>query len=51
MNTAVSEVYLSVITGTRPLEDLDTLLTQVDDMGIQEAIDCYQTAYERYLAK
>jgi putative aldouronate transport system substrate-binding protein len=51
VNTAVSEVYLAVITGTRPLEDLDTLLTQVDEMGIQEAIDCYQTAYERYLAK
>jgi putative aldouronate transport system substrate-binding protein len=51
VNTAVSEVYLAVITGTRPLEDLDTLLTQVDDMGIADAIAAYQSAYDRYLAK
>jgi putative aldouronate transport system substrate-binding protein len=51
VNTAVSEVYLGVITGTRPLEDLDTLLAQVDDMGIADAIAAYQSAYDRYLAK
>ncbi len=51
VNTAVSEVYLGVITGTRPLEDLDTLLAQVDEMGIADAIAAYQSAYDRYLAK
>ena len=51
VNTAVSEVYLAVITGTRPLEDIDKLLAQVKNMGIEEAIGCYQSAYDRYLSK
>ena len=51
VNTAVSEVYLSVITGKRPLEDLDSLLSQVESMGVQDAIDAYQSAYTRYLSR
>lgn len=51
VNTAVSEVYLSVITGAKPLEELDKLLAQVKAMGIQQAIDAYQSAYSRYLAR
>ena len=51
VNTAVSEVYLAVITGNRPVEDIQTLFDQVESMGIQDAIKCYQDAYDRYLAK
>lgn len=51
VDTAVSEVYLSVITGKKPVEELDKLLTQVKSMGIQDAIDAYQAAYDRYLAR
>lgn len=51
VNTAVSEVYLSVITGAKPLEELDKLLAQVKAMGIQQAIDAYQSANSRYLAR
>ena len=51
VNTAVSEVYLSVITCAKPLEELDKLLAQVKSMGIQQAIDAYQSAYSRYLAR
>jgi len=51
VNTAVGEVYHNVITGIRPVEDLDKVLEQVETMGIQDAIDAYQAAYDRYLAK
>jgi len=51
VDTAVSEVYLSVITGKKPVEDLDKLLEQVKSMGIADAIDAYQAAYDRYLAR
>lgn len=51
VNTAVSEVYLAVITGNRPVEDIQKLFDQVEGMGIQDAIKCYQDAYDRYLAK
>ncbi|MBR1586481.1 MAG: extracellular solute-binding protein [Clostridia bacterium] len=51
VNTAVSEVYLSVITGKKPVEELDTLISQVKSMGIQDAIDAYQSAYDRYLSR
>lgn len=50
VNTAVSETYLAVVIGQKPVEELDNLLKQVDAMGIQDAIDAYQSAYERYLA-
>ena len=32
-------------------EELDKLLAQVKAMGIQQAIDAYQSAYSRYLAR
>jgi putative aldouronate transport system substrate-binding protein len=51
VNTAVGEVYLSVIMGTKPVEDLGKLLAQVESMGVNEAIACWQAAYDRYLAK
>ncbi len=49
--TAVSEVYVNVITGQKPVEALDELLAQVESMGVAEAIACKQAAYQRYLAK
>ena len=51
VNTAVSEVYLSVITGKRPVEDLDKLLSQVKAMGVDDAVAAYQSAYSRFLAR
>lgn len=51
INTAISEVYLPVIMGMKPVEDLDKLLEQIDRMGIQQAIDAYQSAYDRYLTR
>ena len=51
VNTAVSEVYLSVITGQKPVEALDELLAQVKSMGVADAVAAYQSAYARYLAR
>ena len=51
INTAVSEVYMNVIIGNKPIEALDDLLNQVKSMGIQNVIDAYQSAYARYLSR
>ena len=49
VNTAVSEVYLSVITGKKDVAELDALLAQVKSMGIGDAVAAYQSAYDRYM--
>ena len=49
VNTAVSEVYLSVITGKKDVAELDALLAQVKSMGIGGAVAAYQSAYDRYM--
>ncbi|MBQ9290067.1 MAG: extracellular solute-binding protein [Clostridia bacterium] len=49
VNTAVSEVYLSVITGKKDVAELDALLAQVKSMGIADAVAAYQSAYDRYM--
>ena len=51
INTAVSEVYVNVITGNKPVEDLDALLTQVQGMGIKQVVDAYQSGYERFMSR
>ena len=51
VNTAVSEVYLSVITGKKDVSELDTLLSQVKSMGIEDAVAAYQSAYDRYMSR
>ncbi|MBR3105704.1 MAG: extracellular solute-binding protein [Clostridia bacterium] len=50
INTAVSETYLAVIIGRKSVDELDALIQQVRNMGIQQAIDAYQSAYARYLS-
>ena len=51
VNTAVSEVYLSVITGKKDVAELDALLAQVKSMGIGDAVAAYQSAYDRYMSR
>lgn len=51
INTAVSEVYMNVIIGNKPIEALDELLQQVKNMGVQKVIDAYQSAYARYQSR
>ncbi|NJP40363.1 hypothetical protein HCH52_04775 [Oscillospiraceae bacterium HV4-5-C5C] len=51
VNTAISELYLSVILGTKSVDDIPALLQQVDDMGINRAMEIYQGVYDRYISK
>lgn len=49
--TAVAESMVKIITGQEPVEKIDDLLKTVNEViGIQQAIDAYQSAYDRYLA-
>lgn len=50
-NTAINEAWVSVILGTKPLEELDAPLALLDDMGVNRAIEIYQGVYDRYNAK
>ena len=51
INTAVSEVYLGVIIGNKTEADLDALLAQVKNMGIDKVVDAYQSGYERFMSR
>ena len=51
INTAVSEVYLAMIIGNKPIEELDNLLNQVKGMGIEDVVGAYQSAYERFMSR
>ena len=39
------------ITGITPLSDYRTYLEKMEEYGIDEAVQIYQQAYERYLSK
>ena len=51
VNTAVSETYWNVVTGKKPIEELDSLLELVKSMGVADAVAAYQSAYSRYLER
>lgn len=52
VNTHVSEMTLRFINGTDDIDaGWDEYVAQVEGMGIQKVIDCYQAAYERYEAR
>lgn len=51
VNTAIDEVFIGVIIGTKTLEDIPALLEKVENMGIQRAIEIYQGVYDRYIAR
>jgi putative aldouronate transport system substrate-binding protein len=51
VNTYVEEMTLRFIMGVRPLSDFEAYRDQLDRMGIEEAIELQQAAYERYLER
>lgn len=52
VDTHVQEMTLKFINGTADIETgWDEFVSQVESMGIQDVIDCYQAAYERYQAR
>lgn len=52
INTHAQEMTLKFITGTADVEtEWDAYVDEIEAMGIEKVIDCYQAAYERYEAR
>lgn len=51
INTRLQEGIAQFITGARPMEEWDSFVEELYDMGIEDCIELQQAAYERYLAR
>ena len=52
INTHAQEMTLKFITGTADVEtEWDAYVDEIEAMGIEKVINCYQAAYERYEAR
>lgn len=49
--TYAGTMITKFIIGDEPMSEFDTFITTMEEMNIQEAIDIYQAAYDRYLNK
>jgi putative aldouronate transport system substrate-binding protein len=50
-NTAIDEFTSQVLTGQRPVSEIPAFLQRLDGMGITQAQQIYQRAYDGYLKK
>lgn len=48
MHTYSNEIALKFITGEEPLDNFDAYLQKLDSMGLQQILDIWNRAYERY---
>lgn len=52
ISSYVSESILKMLTGAMDIEtEFDDFVKQIEDMHIQDCIDCYQSAYDRYMQR
>ena len=51
IDTFVSENLSKFMTGDKSFDEWDSFIDQVYDMGIEDCIEIYQAAYDRYIAK
>ncbi len=51
IDTCAQEWAFKFITGTKPLEDVDKMKAELVTFGVEEALDIYQAAYDRYEAR
>ncbi len=51
IDTLVAETIIRFITGEKPLSDFDSFVETLYSMDLQTAIDLYQGAYDRYMAR
>ena len=49
--TYAAENIAKFITGTRSLDEFDTFVSDIEDMGIDKCIECWQNAMDTYLAQ
>lgn len=51
IETYVLENFAKFIVGEKPLTEWDEYVATIENMGIQDCIDCYQSALDRYNAR
>ncbi len=51
INTYITESVVAFINGTKPLSEFDSYRAQLENMRIDECIELYQAAYNRYAAR
>ena len=47
----VEEMTVKFIMGLEPLDNFDSFLATLDSLGVQEVVDAYQSAYDRYVSR
>jgi len=50
VETYVSELVMGLITGTKSMDDLQTYIDEVNDLGLSDMVAIKQAQYDRYLA-
>lgn len=48
ITTYTDEMYIKFVTGREPIENFDKYVKQIYDLGLQELLDIYNVALERY---
>jgi len=51
ISTVIEENILKFITGTNSMDDYPAFQQQLADMGIDQIVDIYQAAYDRFMAR
>lgn len=51
VTTYCQENFLKFITGDRPLNELDSFVQEIKNMGVDQAMEVYQNALSRYYAR
>ena len=49
--TYVQEMQVKFILGIESFDNYDSFIQKIKDMGVDQAINAYQTAYDRYNAR
>ena len=51
MTTYFTENYVSFLTGVKPLSEWDSFIADMKSFGMDELLEIYQAAYDRYMAE
>jgi putative aldouronate transport system substrate-binding protein len=51
INTRVEEMGLKYMTGDESLDNFDAFVAELEEMGLNECLEIYQAAYDRYLSR
>ena len=51
MTTYFTENYVSFLTGVKPLSEWDSFISDMKSFGMDELLEIYQAAYDRYMAE